>query len=84
MPEFTNPVAIALGTSHSCVIDTPDDGLGPSQVKCWGDNSLGQLDVPTLNSPSAIIAAQNYSCAMTNDGIKCWGWQGYGNQRYIP
>jgi alpha-tubulin suppressor-like RCC1 family protein len=79
-------VAVALGSSHSCAL------LETSGVKCWGDNGAGQLgdgthterynpvDVSGLTSgASSISAGVFHTCALLNSGgVKCWGWNGYG------
>lgn len=81
--NFSDQVtALALATNYSCALTV---GGG---VKCWGDNSLGQLgdgsmvsrsfpaDVKGLTSGVASISvSDSHACAVTvNGGLKCWGF----------
>ncbi|MFK7779585.1 MAG: RCC1 repeat-containing protein, partial [Candidatus Gracilibacteria bacterium] len=74
-------VDISLGGSHSCVL------LDTGGMKCWGNNSNGQLgdgtrnlsltpvNVSGLSSGIVDISLGNaYSCALLDSGtIECWG-----------
>lgn len=78
--------AITTGWNHTCIL------LNTGAIKCWGDNSLGQLGVGygfSKSSPQgvldlnemaiAIAAGGNHTCASLNSGIvKCWGENLYG------
>jgi alpha-tubulin suppressor-like RCC1 family protein len=82
----SNIAAITTGSDYSCAL-TSTGG-----VKCWGDNSSGQLgdnttterhtpvDASGLSSGVAAIAAAGYhTCALvTTGGVQCWGDDGYG------
>ena len=77
--------AVAAGEAHTCAIVS-------GGVKCWGWNGTGQLgnnsttdstapvDVSGLTSGvSAIASGSEHTCALTTGGgVKCWGWNYYG------
>ena len=58
---------MSSGENHVCV-------LSGGRVTCWGDDSYGQLQVPSgLNQVKEIVAGFNHTCAMTDQQIRCWG-----------
>ncbi len=75
--------AIAAGGSHTCAL------LWGHTVRCWGDNSYGQLGngsglpggysstslaVSGLSNAVAITAGFHHTCALLGDAtVKCWG-----------
>ena len=77
---------IAAGYRHNCVL-TPD-----SVLKCWGDNSSGQIGDGTTterHSPTEVTefeggvldfdGGDSHSCAVTSEGeLKCWGRNEHG------
>ena len=79
-------VAVATGNRNTCAI--LDDG----SVKCWGDDTLGQLgngatsgnqpspvsvDVGTGRTAVAIDVFGYHTCAILDDAsMKCWGTDG--------
>jgi len=78
--------AIVAGSYHTCAL------TAAGGVKCWGDNSSGQLgdsslmnrlmpvDVQGLASGVVGLAAGlRHTCALTTAGeVKCWGNDGNG------
>jgi hypothetical protein len=75
--------AVACGTGHTCVIMTATNG-----VRCWGDNTNGQLgdgttasrsapspyDIPSFTGVTSISAGAHYTCALMGTASAwCWG-----------
>ncbi len=84
--QSNETISMVSGKKHNCLLT--ETGV----VKCWGQNSSGQLgngsyestSMPTgvtgLNGPTSIIATGNdFSCAVAAaGGVKCWGSNEYG------
>jgi alpha-tubulin suppressor-like RCC1 family protein len=84
---LTNGVTtITTGGGHTCALTSAGG------IKCWGSNYHGELgdgapppplvpvDVNGLtNGGTAITAGHGHTCALTSaGGLKCWGWNDYG------
>lgn len=79
-------LAVATGGLHTCAVTSS------FAVKCWGDNSTGDLgdgttssnlvpvDVKGLSSGvSAVALGFGHTCALTSQGtVQCWGLNQYG------
>lgn len=84
----TGVAGIAVGEGHSCAV------LSIGTLKCWGDNTVGQLGIGyyggnstapmatmsiTPSVASKIAAGNTHSCVTTGaGGVKCWGNGGGG------
>ena len=78
-------VSVSASSTHACAL------LKSGQIKCWGDNSVGELGIGNLNiqflpsavdqgePATAIAVGEDLTCALFSEGtIKCWGSSRYG------
>jgi hypothetical protein len=76
---------VTAGQYHTCAI------MNDNSVKCWGQNSQGQLgnnstiqsltpvSVSDISTATQIAPGISHTCALLNDNsVKCWGDGGYG------
>jgi len=78
--------AVEGGEAHTCAL------VNSGQVKCWGQNTYGQLGdgttgtnrttpvfVSDISTATIISAGYYHSCAVLSDGgVKCWGQNNAG------
>ena len=67
---------LVAGSRHACVLDS-------NEVKCWGDNGVGQTEVPKLVGVKQLSAGASHTCALDAEGVKCWGFNNLG-QLNVP
>ncbi len=86
MPAWAENGFIAAGAFHNCALATN------GSVRCWGDNSSGELGVGTTekrvspvpvsglgNGMQALAAKGASTCALTAGGaVRCWGDNSHG------
>ena len=78
---LTTVRGVAAGAAHTCAV------LMDGSVRCWGDNSGGQIgdgtgmgrSAPTtvldLTGATSIAAGQAHTCAIVSDRtVRCWGF----------
>ena len=75
IPHAQQPVA--AGTWHTCAVQA--DG----KLVCFGDNCLGQCDVPADLGPiTSVAAGTGRTCAVQADGkLVCLGLNDFGTER---
>jgi alpha-tubulin suppressor-like RCC1 family protein len=83
---------VSAGEYHTCAL------LDTGGVRCWGYNNYGQLGYGHANNVAApnivsdvnlgsralqIATGSNHTCALlSTGGIKCWGYNAYGQLGY--
>ena len=79
-------VAMAVGEAHACVL------TAVGRVACWGVDGAGQigqgitsshriavpLGVAGLEPALGIAVGGEHTCALTSDGVACWGSNMHG------
>lgn len=78
--ELGRTISVAAGLAHTCALI---EGGG---VRCWGDNSMGQLGDGSVKSSRtpvtargvekavALVSGDHHSCALLASGeTQCWG-----------
>ena len=82
----TGVIDVSVGLVHTCVI------LTGGTVKCWGDNTYGQVGTGNTTTPqltpvlvsgittaTSISVGASHTCVtLTGGTIKCWGDNTYG------
>ena len=82
---ITDATQITAGDDHTCALQQA------GTIKCWGDNSSGELgngtettssvpvEVLGINDATQITTSGEHTCALLQTGtIKCWGSNEYG------
>ena len=69
VPSDLGPVrSLSVGSQHVCA--APVEG----GVRCWGENTYGQLNVPAdLGNVLQVKSGGFHSCAVDGTNLKCWG-----------
>ena len=81
----SDAISIQVGTSFSCAL------LASGGIKCWGDNTFGQLgngtttssatavDVSNITAATDLGAGHTHACAtLANGTLRCWGRNDFG------
>jgi alpha-tubulin suppressor-like RCC1 family protein len=81
----TTAVALGAGYNHACVL------LADATMRCWGDNTLGQVGDPTttgtampvtvpgVTGVAAMTVGGFHTCAvMADHTVQCWGHNDQG------
>jgi alpha-tubulin suppressor-like RCC1 family protein len=80
-PTDLGPVKqLSAGDDHVCALTLTN------QVKCWGKDGRGQLEVPNdLKDVRQVSSGSEFSCAIVDGGanVRCWG-KDSDNQATVP
>lgn len=69
-----SPIAsLGMGRSHVCSVTST------GAVRCWGDNSAGQLAFGAITAGATEAGAGSlHSCALVGTQVRCWGDNAFG------
>lgn len=84
-----NKIEIPLALNEALIMPTTTTGhticgLGDEQALCWSsyDIKFGESKVPAdLKNPRLIAPGPTHTCALDDDGVKCWGKDWYGSTK---
>ncbi len=84
-PLLTRSGLVAAFLATAGVVAAEQSAQAEGLVRCWGNNDVGQCNVPADLGPCLSVAAGTYhTIALRIDGaVRCWGDNQYG-QCYIP
>jgi Regulator of chromosome condensation (RCC1) repeat len=61
------PTQLAVGDAHVCALAESDE------IRCWGDDSFGRLNAPSLRQVQTVAAGARHTCALADGAVSCWG-----------
>lgn len=81
-----NSVALSMGRSSACAVNST------GSIKCWGDNTYGELGdgtttsrwstavpVSGIVSATGVVVGEGHACAVSATGlVQCWGDNTFG------
>jgi alpha-tubulin suppressor-like RCC1 family protein len=74
VPGVEFAIALAAGAEHTCAL------LVGGNVRCWGDNTYGQLGGDSMVADAVEISSgdQHVCVRHGNGSMSCWGYNGDG------
>jgi alpha-tubulin suppressor-like RCC1 family protein len=80
------PQGLSLDSAAGVISGTPAVVAGPTVYTVTATNSGGEttanlaitISRKTVGNKTVIAAGNSITCALVNGGVKCWGWNTYG------
>ena len=77
--RIESPTDVSSGRQHACAIGnvySSGINLPPERaIKCWGRNKTGESSAAELLNPAQVSSGALHTCALSEEGIKCWGYE---------
>lgn len=78
-----NVLKLSLGMNGSCMLLADD-----ASVVCWGMDEFGESQAKRVSALVSgvddISVGSDHNCAIQNGGVKCWGFNAYGELGVDP
>lgn len=90
-PSAPGAIQWAVSQNHLCLISSQisKETALTSEVVCW-DAKGTKIPTPPLKNPRQVVTGYHlggivgdYSCALTDEGVRCWGEQGARLNRFF-